>query len=172
MAEDPESHRAPLSGHAASEPTGPLLTVMAASLAAVVIAYPFTLVHYPPITDLPFHASETSILRHYFDPRFHFREQFSFHPLEVPYLSMYGLGVLFALGCSIATATKMMAIVMLALVPIGLSVLFYGMNKDPLWGLAGLSLVWCTVTQWGFLNFMGAIGLYAMSVGYALLVAR
>jgi len=172
MVEEPESHRAPISGHLESEPTWAAFSAMAAALALYVVAYPFTLVRYPPITDLPFHEAETSIFRHYFDPAFHFREQFSLHPLEVPYLSMYLLGALLALGFSIATATKLMAIVMLALVPIGLAVLFYGMNKDPLWGLLGLCLTWTTVTQWGFLNFMGAIGLYAMSVGYALLVVR
>jgi hypothetical protein len=147
-----------------------LLVALALALGAYVIVYPFTLVRYPPITDLPFHASETSILRHYLDPTFHFREQFSLHPLEVPYLSMYVLGVLFALVMPISVATKLMAIVMLALVPTGTAVLFHGMKKSPLWGLASLGLTWCTVTQWGFLNFMGAIGLFAMSIGFALLV--
>jgi len=45
------------------------------------------------------------------------------------------------------------------------------MKKSPLWGLLGLSLVWCTTTEWGFLSYMGALGLSAMSVGFALLVA-
>src|SRR5258706_1909168 len=123
MALEPESRRAPISGHLASEPSQALLGAMAVALAAYVIAYPFTLARYPPITDLPFHAAETSIFRHYFDPAYHFREQFSLHPLEVPYLSMYLLGATLALGFSISVATKLMAIVMLALVPIGLSVL-------------------------------------------------
>jgi hypothetical protein len=172
MADDPQSRPARLYGHAAGEPTGALLWTLALMLSAYVIAYPFTLVRYPPITDLPFHAAQTSILRHYFDPAYHFREQFALHPLEVPYLSMYVIGAFFAIGMPIATATKLMAMTMLALVPAGLAVLFLGMRKSPLWGLAGLCLTWCTVTQWGFLNFMGAIGLFAMSIGFALLVVR
>lgn len=153
-----------------AEPNRVLLTTLSVAIAAYVIAYPFTLVRYPPLTDLPFHAAQTSILRHYLDPSFHFREQFSLHPLEVPYLSMYVLGALFALVMPIGAATKLMAITMLALVPAGLAVLCHGMKKSPLWGLAGLTLTWTTVTQWGFLNFMGATGLFAMSVGFALLV--
>jgi hypothetical protein len=146
------------------------LVLLSVALSAYVIGYPFTLAKYPPLTDLPFHAAQASILRHYLDPAFHFREQFSLHPLEAPYVSMYALGAFFALFTSITTAAKLMAMAMLALVPSGLAVLCHGMKKSPLWGLLGLSLTWCTTTQWGFLSYMGAIGLSAMSVGFALLV--
>jgi hypothetical protein len=169
MAEAPRPHPVRRE-EGAPEPGRALFVAVSVALAAYVIAYPFTLVRYPPLTDLPFHAAQTSILRHYLDPSFHFREQFTLHPLEVPYLSMYVIGALFALVVSIGTATKLMAIVMLALVPAGLAVLCHGMKKSPVWGLAGLTLTWSTVTQWGFLNFMGAIGLFAMSIGFALLV--
>src|SRR5258708_3356437 len=116
MADEPQSRPAPLSGHEPSEPTGAILWMMALILSAYVIAYPCTLVRYPPITDLPFRAAQTSILRHYFDPAFHFREQFSLHPLEVPYLSMYVVGAFFALVFPITVASKLMAMTMLALV--------------------------------------------------------
>src|SRR5450432_738246 len=88
----------------ANDPAATLRVMLSFAVSAYVIAYPFTVVRYPPITDLPFHAAETSILRHYLDPSFHFREQFSLHPLEVPYLSMYAIGAFFALVFPIATA--------------------------------------------------------------------
>src|SRR5258708_7400516 len=69
-----------------------VLGLAAVAITAYVIVYPFCVVTYPPITDLPFHAAEASILRHYFDPAFHFREQFSLHPLDAPYVSMYVIG--------------------------------------------------------------------------------
>jgi hypothetical protein len=75
-------------------------------VAIYVIVYPFTLSKLPPITDLPFHATSISIFRHYWDPSFHFREQFTLHPLEVPYISMYLLGVLFALVLPVVDAVK------------------------------------------------------------------
>src|SRR5205814_1458035 len=68
------------------------------------------------------------------------------------------------------TAVKGMAIFMLALVPAGLAVLLHGMRKSPLWAVLGLGLTWCTISQWGFLSYMGATGLFAMAVGLALRV--
>jgi hypothetical protein len=137
---------------------------------AYVIGYPFSLATYPPITDLPIHASDSSIVRHYFDPAYHFREQFELHFLELPYAAQYFLGAFFALFFPITWATKLTAAVMLALLPAGLAVFFHGMKKSPLWGSLGLGLVWGSLTHWGFLNFMGAIGLYAMSAGFTLLL--
>ena len=149
--------------------TDKVLALAAIALVGYVIVYPFSVGALPPITDLPFHAAETAILRHYGDPAWHFREQFSLHLFDAPYVSMYLVGLFFAWILPIVTATKGMAVVMLALMPAGLAVMFHGMRKSPLWGLLGLALVWCTLTHWGFLNFMGAIGLFAMSIGLTLL---
>jgi hypothetical protein len=151
-------------------PFGVLEAALALSFVVYVVMVPFFRATYPPIVDLPFHAAQTSILRHYLDESFHFREQFSLHPIEVPYLTMYGIGALVALFVPITAAAKVMSVVMLLLMPVGLAVLFHGMKKSPALGLLSLGLVWCTLTHWGFLNFLGALGLYAMSVGFALLV--
>ncbi|MCB9579714.1 MAG: hypothetical protein H6717_21975 [Polyangiaceae bacterium] len=153
-----------------ANPGNALLGAAVVAVSAYVIGYPFLVVKYPPITDLPFHAASTSILRHYWDPSFGFHKQFTLHLLEVPYVSMYAIGALLALVMPIDMAVKASAVVMLALLPAGLAVLFHGMKKTPLWGILGLGLVWTNLTHWGFLNFMGAVGLYAMSVGFALMV--
>jgi len=153
-----------------AHPSGAALAVGVVGVAAYIIVYPFCVVTYPPITDLPFHAAASSILRHYFDPAFHFREQFEVHFFEVPYASMYVIGAVFALFLPIVWATKLTAMVLLAQLPLGLAVLFHGMRKSPLWGLLGLGFVWCMLTHWGFLNFMAAIGLFAMVAGCTLLV--
>lgn len=148
---------------------GQLLVIAAAlSLTLYVVCYPLWVGRYPPLTDLPFHAAQTSILRHYWDPAFHFHEQYTLHPVEVPYVSMYALGAVFALVMSIVSATKLMAACMLLMLPAGLAVFFWGMKKSPLWGLLGLGLVWGNLTHWGFLNYVGAIGLYAMAIGLTL----
>jgi len=170
MADAPRSRPAVLTSRVPRDGTERLLMVAAVAVAAYVVVFPFTQTRYPPLTDLPFHAAQASILRHYFDPRFHFQEQFTVHPLEVPYVSMYALGALFALVMPITTAVKLMAISMLALVPAGLAVLLHGMKKSPLWAISALGLTWCTITQWGFLSYMGATGLLAMSSGLGLLV--
>src|SRR3954447_5271617 len=108
---------------ARENPASAVLALLGIAATVYVVAYPFTVVTYPPITDLPFHAASTSIVRHYFDPAYHFHEQFELHFLTVPYATMYLLGALFALFMPIVWATKLMAIVLLALLPIGLAVL-------------------------------------------------
>jgi hypothetical protein len=152
----------------------PPLTLVTASLAALVslyvVAWPFTRAHLPPITDLPFHAAAMSILRHWFDPAFHFREQFTVEFLKAPYWTMHGLGALLALVLPITAATKVASVILLLCLPAGLAVMFHGMRKSPLLGLLGLPFVWNTLTHWGFLNFMAALGLFAAVVGLALLV--
>lgn len=157
----PRVDRAPLSAALA-------LVVVAASV--YVIAIPLAVVRYPPMTDLPFHAAETAAFRHYLDPAWHFREQFTLQPLAVPYMSMYALGALLMLVLPPVAAVKVAAAAMLALLPAGLAVLFHGLKRSPLLGVLGLLLVWCNLTHWGFLNHMGALGLFAMVVGLTLLL--
>ncbi len=153
-----------------ADPGSSLLVLAVLVVGAWIVARPFAVTEYPPITDLPFHAANASILRHHSDPAFHFAEQFIVRPLEAPYFLMYLVGAGAAFLFSIPTAAKLMAILMLALLPIGLAVLLRGMRKDPLWGVLGLGLVWNTLTHWGFLSFLGALGLFAMSLGFTLLV--
>lgn len=145
-----------------------LTWVVALTAAVVVLVYPFTVARYPPITDLPFHAAQTSIIANYRDPAFHFAAQFELHPLDVPYVTMYALGALATLAVPIHVAVKVMAIAMLALLPLGLVVLLSGMRKNPLLGLFGLGFAFTDLTHWGFFSFIGALGLYAASIGLTL----
>jgi hypothetical protein len=147
-----------------------VLAVAAVVVVVYAIVMPFLVTRYPPMTDLPFHAAQTSTFRHYFDPSFHQREQFELHPLAVPYMSMYAIGAALMLVLPALQATKVAAVVMIALVPAGLAVMFHGMKKSPLLGLLGLGLAWCNLTHWGFLNFVGALGLFAMAVGFTLML--
>jgi hypothetical protein len=154
------------------QPLEAALALVAIAVSLYVVVAPLAAVRYPPITDLPFHAAHTSALRHYADPSWHFREQFELHPIAVPYLSMYAIGAALMLLLPAVTATKIAGGIMLALLPAGLAVLLCGMKRSPLGALACLGLVWCSLTNWGFLNFMGALGLFAMAIGWALLQLR
>ncbi|MFT3776550.1 MAG: hypothetical protein QM820_65250 [Minicystis sp.] len=146
------------------------LAAAAILVAAYAVIAPFAVAKYPPMTDLPFHAASTGSLRHYWDASFHQREQFAWHPIAVPYISMYALGAVLMLIFPALIAVKIAAAVMVGLVPAGLAVMFHGMKKSPLLGLLGLGLCWCNLTHWGFLNFVGALGLFAMSIGFTLLL--
>lgn len=153
-----------------ASPADAVLAAFALAVAAYAVIAPFAVTRYPPMTDLPFHAASTSTFRHYLDPAFHQREQFELHPLAVPYMSMYALGAVLMLVLPAITAVKIAAAVMIALVPAGLAVMFHGMKKSPLLGLLGLGICWCNLSHWGFLNFVGALGLFAMTVGFTLLL--
>ncbi len=146
------------------------LAMSALFVAVYAVSAPLFAARYPAMTDLPFHAAQTSTLRHYFDPAFHQREQFEIHPIAVPYLSMYAVGAALMLVLPMLTAIKIASALMLFLLPAGLAVMFHGMKKSPLLGLLGLGLAWCNLTHWGFLNFVGALGLFAMAIGFTMLL--
>jgi len=146
------------------------LAIAAIVAAVYAIVTPFTAARYPAMTDFPFHAAQTSTIRHWLDPSFHPQDQFEIHPLAVPYFSMYAIGAALMFVFPVIVAVKIAAAVMLALLPAGLAVMFHGMKKSPLLGLLGLGAVWTSLTHWGFLNFMGALGLFAMAVGFTFLL--
>ena len=62
-------------------------------------------------------------------------------------------------------ATKLAAALLLALLPIGLMVLCWGLRKSPFLGLWGLVPVWGVLSHWGFIDFLAALGLFAMALG-------
>ena len=139
-------------------------------MAFAVIAAPIAVSRFPPMTDLPFHAAHSSILRHYFDPEWHFHEQFEIHPIAVPYLLQYAIAALFMLAMKPLAAVKTATVVMLLLVPGGMAVLLRGMKRSPHGALLTLPIAYSTLTHWGFINFIGALGLFAASVGFAMMV--
>jgi hypothetical protein len=147
-----------------------LAWLCAAATIAYVVSAPLWAADYPMMTDFPFHASSSSIFRHYTDEGWHFREQFVFQLFAVPYVSFYALSAIFMIVLPPVVATKVAAAFLLALLPAGLMVLCWGLRKSPLLGLWGLVPVWGVLTHWGFINFVGAIGLYAMVIGLALRV--
>jgi hypothetical protein len=124
------------------------------------------------MTDAPFHGALSSILRHHGDPSWHFREQFELQPFRVPYLTTYLLAGALMTVLDAVTATKIALASMLLLLPAGLAVLAHGMGKSPLLGLVGLGVVWGSLSSWGFVNHLAALGLFAMALGLALSIAR
>ena len=160
----------PLLRKAARRPLAAALALAAIAVSIYVAAAPLFAAHYPPITDLPFHGATIAIIRHYFDPAYHFREQFWFDFTQNPYWSLHVLGALFALVTPVVLATKLASALLLLMLPAGLALFFHGLKKSPLLGLFGLPLVWTSLAHWGFINFVAAIGLFAATVGATLLL--
>ena len=126
--------------------------------ALVTVVYPLFVARYAPITDLPMHATNASILWHYTDPSFGFQEQFQLALLGSMYWLQMGLTVLFLFLVPIAAAAKLATAVCFLLLPAGLAVLFAGLGKSPWLGLTGLGLVWTNISHWGFINHVAALG--------------
>jgi hypothetical protein len=153
-------------------PLQALAWLAAFALTVWVVGAPLWTGRYPAMTDLPFHAASASILHHYFDEAWHFREQFAPQLFAVPYLTSYAVAAVAMFFVDAVVAIKIACAVMLGLLPLGLAVLSRAMGKTPLLGLLGVTLVWCGLTTWGFVNFMGALGLFAMATGLAILQLR
>jgi hypothetical protein len=145
-----------------------LAWLCAAATIVYVVGAPFWAADYPMMTDFPFHTASSSVFRHYADPGWHFREQFQFQMFAVPYVTLYAVSAIFMLLLPPVVATKAAAALLLALLPLGLMVLCWGLRKSPLLGLWGLIAVWTVPAHWGFVGFLGALGLFAMAIGLAL----
>ena len=149
-------------------PAEALTNAIAVLVCIYVIAGPLLAARYPLMTDLPQHAANAAVLRHYFDADWHVREQFVIQPFAVPYMLFYAVAAAFMFVLPTLSAVKAAVFVMLALVPAGLATLFWGMRKSPVLGISGLLFSWGSLASWGFLNFVAALGLWAMVVGVAL----
>jgi hypothetical protein len=155
-----------------ARPLDALLALAAIIVTGYVLIAPFTVVRYPPLTDLPMHAAVTSAFRHWLDPAWHFQDQFELQPLRSPVLSFYVLGALLACFMPITVAMKVATALLLSLLPIGLAVYCRGMKKNPTMGVAAAALAWGTLTHWGFISFLAALGLTMMGVGLTLMVVE
>jgi hypothetical protein len=143
-------------------------TCIAIGVAVTAVAWPLSMATYPPMTDLPMHAAHTSALHNFWDPSFHFADQFELQPIAVPYLSTYVVGAVLMEFFSVSAAVRIATGMALLLLPAGIAVLTWGMRKSPLLGLAAVPLCWGHLVHWGFINFVAALGLCAMSIGLAL----
>ncbi len=155
---------------AAAAPLEATLAVSAVVVSLYVVISPLTASRYPPMTDLPFHATFGATFLHYWDPSYHLQEQFRLAPISHPYMSMYALIALLMVVFPMMWAVRVAVVVHLLMVPAGLAVLFRGAKKSPLLGLLGLGMCWGNLTHWGFINYVGALGLFAMVVGLSLMV--
>ena len=146
-----------------------ILAVAAVAAAMWSVVAPLWSVTYPAMTDLPYHTTHASIIRHYFNPEYAFFEQYEIQsPFRSPYVTYQFLtaGLLFLFP--IHTAEKISVLVMLGTIPLGLAVLCSALRKSPILALAGLPLIWCKLTHYGFINFMGAIGFALIGLGIAI----
>ncbi len=144
--------------------------IAATAVTLYVIVAPLAASRYVPMTDLPFHVAQGAAIRHYWDPSYHFHEQFVLRPIAIPYMAINALVAAAMLVFPVLIAAKVALAILLMMVPGGLAVLFHGAKKSPLLGLLGLGICWGHLTHWGFVNYVAALGLFSMVIGLTLLV--
>ena len=132
--------------------------IAALAVTLYVIVAPLAASRYVPMTDLPFHVAQGAAIRHYWDPSYHFHEQFVLRPIAIPYMAINALVAVAMLIFPVLLATKVALAILLMMVPGGLAVLFHGAKKSPLLGLLGLGMCWGHLTHWGFVNYVAALG--------------
>jgi hypothetical protein len=155
---------------ATRSPLEATLVIAALAVTLYVVVAPLAASRYVPMTDLPFHVAQGAAFRHYWDPSYHFHEQFVLRPIAIPYMAINALVAAAMLVFPVLIATKVALAVLLMMVPGGLAVLFHGAKKSPLLGLLGLGMCWGHLTHWGFVNYVAALGLFSMVIGFTLLV--
>lgn len=150
-----------------------LLVVFTFAVIICGAALPLLVAHYPLSIDFPTHVNQGAILRHYFDPAFHFREQFAFKPFFTnPNYSAELLTAGFSFILPIHLAGKWALFLLLLLLPAGVVITLRAMGKSIYWSLATVPLMWGTFTHWGFINFVPAIGLAVAVVGLTMMLAE
>jgi len=144
------------------------LIVLVASLLATV---PVWIPTFPPMTDLPQHASQVTLLRAMLGGGFAYESAFHinwFTPYLLGYLLVYGLSPL----VGIVTACKIIIAAAVASLPIATGLVMTETGTDRRLALLTIPAMYGLAYHWGFLNFLVAAPLGLVFVWLALRQAR
>jgi hypothetical protein len=148
--------------------TRELLLLVVASLLATV---PVWIPTFPPMSDLPQHASQITLLREMLHPGFTYASFFHlnwFTPYLFGYLLVYSLVPL----VGIVTACKIVVTIALASLPLATAAVMTETGTDRRWALLAIPAMYGFSYHWGFLNFIVAAPLGLLFVWLALRQAR
>ena len=125
-------------------------------IASALATLPVWLPSYPPMTDLPQHAAQVTLLRSLQEPGFQFAHLFEinwFTPYLVGYLPIYVL----APAVGIVAACKTVVALSLAALPLSTALLMRETGADPYWAFLSIPAMYGFSYYWGFLNFLVAV---------------
>jgi hypothetical protein len=145
-----------------------LLLLTVASLLATI---PVWIPTFPPMTDLPQHASQIMLLRAMQDPGFPYASFFHlnwFTPYLLGYLLVYSLVPL----VGIVVACKLVVSAALAALPLSTALVMSETGTDRRWALLAIPAMYSFSYHWGFLNFLVAAPLGLVFVWLTLRQAR
>ena len=144
------------------------LIVLVASLLATA---PVWIPTFPPMTDLPQHASQVALLQAMLHGGFTYESSFHinwFTPYLLGYLLVYGLAPL----VGIVTACKIIVAAALASLPIATALVMTETGTDRRFAILTIPAMYGLAYHWGFLNFLVAAPLGLVFLWLALRQAR
>ena len=135
-------------------------------MCAAACAVPFLVTYRMPMNDLPQHAAQVTLWKHYSDPCYRFdlvydRDWFT------PYLLGYSIARFFGAFLSVNNALKLTAYLAVVALPLALRMLTTRAGIDPWLSLFGFPLAIGFSFYWGFLNFIVAVPLGIVFVAWA-----
>jgi len=128
------------------------LVLFAASALATI---PVWIATYPPMSDLPQHAAQVTLLRALHDPHFAYAGLFHTNWLT-PYLSGYLLIYLLSSLVGIVFACKIVIALALAALPLSTALMMRETGVDTYWALLTIPAMYGFSYHWGLLNFIVA----------------
>ena len=131
---------------------------IAFALCAAASAVPFLVTYRMPMTDLPEHAAQLTIWKHYDDSCYGFAQLY-YKDWFTPYLVGYAIARLFAIVLSVNAALKLTAYCAVVALPLSLRVLLRRASTDDFLSLLGFPLAFGFSFYYGFLNFIVAVPL-------------
>ncbi len=141
------------------------------ALAAAAAVLPLWLGEFPPLVDLPQHAAQVSILRHWGDAACGYPGLYAIH-WNQPYWLGYALAWALAAILPVATALRLVLSAAVVALPLALLPLLRATGGDRWWSLLALPLAYGHAMGMGFFSFVVAVPLVFLLLAPALRHAR
>lgn len=139
---------------------------IAFALCAAAAAAPFLVTYRMPMTDLPQHAAQITIWKHYNDPCYGFARTYR-KDWFTPYLLGYGVARAFSTFLSVNDALKLTVYLTVLALALAVRMLALRAGLDPFLSLLAFPLAFGFSFYWGFLNFIVALPLGIAFVAWA-----
>ncbi len=138
---------------------------------ALVAVLPLWLAGPPPLTDLPQHEAQVSVLRHWHDSDCGYPALYEIRWFT-PYWFAYALAWALSWVVGVTAAFQLLLSLAVVAIPFSTARLVHQLGGEPAWALLALPLAYGMPTSWGFVTFVVAVPLVIALLGPAFRYAR
>jgi hypothetical protein len=127
-------------------------------VSAVASAIPLWCARFLPFADLPQHIAAIGMLRHWWDPAFHFGSRYSLNIGDSQYFVYYAAGAVLSLVTgSPESANRVLMTVAAVAFPLALRSLLSALDRDKRLALLGAPAFWSAPLMMGFVPYVAAV---------------